>query len=59
MNWLLQWGRRLFPQGLERRAHDSALGASSPEELWPWRFNALLQPPAGSARQVAHSQRMA
>lgn len=59
VSWLLQWGRRLFPQGLERRAHDGALvSGSSPEEVWPWRFNTLLQPPSGSVQQMAHSQRM-
>ena len=59
LNWLRQLGRRLFPHGLERRAHDGTIDASAPEELWPWRFNSLLQPPALAAQATAASQRMA
>ncbi len=56
--WLRSLSRRLFPQGLERRLHDGAPGPSSPEELWPRRFNALLQPPPAARRSV-HAQRLA
>lgn len=58
LGWLRSLTRRLFPQGLERRAHDGAPGPSSPEELWPRRFNALLQPPPAAHNSV-HAQRLA
>lgn len=55
--WLQQTGRRLFPRGLERRAHEGPSAASSSEELWPWRFNNLLQPPSAAVPAGAPAQR--
>jgi RNA polymerase sigma factor for flagellar operon FliA len=58
MAWVRQAVLRLFPQGLDRRAHDGATDASSPEEVWPRRLSSLLQP-ARDVGSRARIQRMA
>jgi RNA polymerase sigma factor for flagellar operon FliA len=56
--WMRHAVLRLFSQGLDRRAHDGAVDASSPEEVWPRRLSSLLQPVREAGKPVG-LQRMA
>lgn len=50
--WVRLSLQRLFPKGLDRRAHANAGNASSPDDIWPRRLSSLLQPPKDARPSV-------